>query len=91
MKSLRLINRNFIGGILVLVSRHLFKKVTRVIFPVLLRIAGIEYYHGSATKLTFYTGYHKGFKLVPVTLVGASDFYYINYIQEYATKAFDIS
>ena len=35
----------------------------------LLRITGIEYYHGSATKVPFYTGYHKGFKLVPVTLV----------------------
>ena len=57
------------GGALVLLCRQIFKTVTRATFPMLLRITGIEYYHGSKTKVPFYTGYHKGFKLVPITLV----------------------
>ncbi|XP_065059430.1 uncharacterized protein LOC135686946 [Rhopilema esculentum] len=59
--------RFFLGGALVLTSRFLVKKMTSVVFPMFLRITGIEYYHGSSTRIPFFTGYHKGFKLPPVT------------------------
>jgi len=62
------ITRFILGGSLVLLCRLIFKTVTRTVFPMLLRITGIYYYHGSAVSVPFYTGYHKGFKLAPVTL-----------------------